>query len=196
MATTFATLDLFAAQATPNPITGLESFADRHLEPFFGYRRAAEGDHEELDAWSRRHLDTLVALEALWPAATAGDTLLHSDVRADNLLFTANGRVIVVDWPHGCVGAAWVDKACLLPSVGLDGGPSPMQVERVLQPFATVDPNAVNSLIAAFAGYFTHRGAQSDPIGIPHLRAFQRAQASVTRAWLADRLGLDAPLGA
>ncbi len=190
---TFTTLDRVATRATPSPIKDLESFADRHHEPFSGYRRAAEGDSALLDDWSRRHLDTLVGLEAQWPAATTGHTLLHSDVRADNLLFTAGGDVILVDWPHGCVGAAWVDKAGLLPSVGLDGGPSPIEVENALRPFAAVDADAVNSFVAALAGYFTFRGAQSDPIGIPHLRGFQRAQGRVTRVWLADRLRLGRP---
>ena len=193
LATTFAALDVIAERATPSPISELASFADRHLEPFSGYHRAAEGDHALLDEWSRRHLDRLVALESQWPAATAGETLLHSDVRADNLLLTSEGKVILVDWPHACVGAAWVDKVWLLPSVGLDGGPSPTEVEHALRPFSTVDADAVNSVVTALAGYFTYRGAQVDPVGIPHLRAFQRAQGRVARKWLAERLRIDPP---
>lgn len=38
--------------------------------------------------WARRHLDRLVTLEQTWPAAAAGRTLLHLDLRADSLLLT------------------------------------------------------------------------------------------------------------
>jgi hypothetical protein len=37
-------------------------------------------------------------LEAGWSQAAAGTTLLHGDLRADNLLLTP-GRVMLVDWP-------------------------------------------------------------------------------------------------
>ncbi len=57
-----------------------------------------------LDGWSARHLDRLARLEAEAPAAAVGDTLLHLDLRADNLLLTRD-RVVVVDWPHARVGA-------------------------------------------------------------------------------------------
>ena len=58
-----------------------------------------------LDGWSERNLAALAALEAEAPAAAAGDTLLHLDLRADNLLLTPE-RVLVVDWPHARVGAS------------------------------------------------------------------------------------------
>ncbi len=57
-----------------------------------------------LDGWSARHLDRLAELEAGASAAADGDTLLHLDLRADNLLLTPD-RVVVVDWPHARVGA-------------------------------------------------------------------------------------------
>ena len=34
-------------------------------------------------------------------------------------------RVVAVDWPWACVGAAWVDLLLLLPSVTMQGGPDP-----------------------------------------------------------------------
>lgn len=73
-----------------------------------GWRWLQEQRPAALDDWSSRHLDVLAALEAVAAEAVAGDTLLHLDVRADNLLLTPE-RVFVVDWPHACVGAAWVD---------------------------------------------------------------------------------------
>ncbi|GGK43382.1 hypothetical protein GCM10008955_41430 [Deinococcus malanensis] len=81
-----------------------------------------------LDAWSARHLGALVTLEAHAPKAVEGDTLLHFDIRADNLLMDSGGPgpgVWFVDWPHACVGASWFEVACFAPSVAMQGGPQP-----------------------------------------------------------------------
>jgi aminoglycoside phosphotransferase (APT) family kinase protein len=141
-----------------------------------------------LDGWSRRHLDALAALEARAPAAVAGDTLLHLDLRADNLLLTPE-RVFVVDWPHACVGAAWVDLVCFAPSVAMQGGPPP---EALLERYLAghpADPAAITAALAAVAGFFTSRALQPPPPGLPTLRAFQAAQGAVARRWLAHRTG-------
>jgi Ser/Thr protein kinase RdoA (MazF antagonist) len=75
-----------------------------------------------LDGWSLRHLDRLAALGAE-AAAAAGETLLHLDLRADNMLLTPDRAV--VDWPHARVGTPWVDLLFFAPSVAMQGGPPP-----------------------------------------------------------------------
>jgi Phosphotransferase enzyme family len=60
-----------------------------------GNEKADEG---RLPIGIRNRLDELVELESRWPDAVRGDTLVHLDVRADNLLLTPD-RVLVVDWP-------------------------------------------------------------------------------------------------
>jgi thiamine kinase-like enzyme len=49
-----------------------------------------------------------VAPESQWGEAWRGQTLLHADLCADNLLLTSDG-VVVVDWPYAVTGAPWVD---------------------------------------------------------------------------------------
>jgi hypothetical protein len=78
----------------------------------------------------------------------------------------------------------------MLPSIGLDGGPQPADVVRALDPFRGVDQRAVDLVLVGLTGYFTHRGCQPDPVGLPTVRPFQRAQGEVSRRWLADRLRL------
>lgn len=189
---TFKVLDDLAAATTPCPITSLPGIAEPLGSSLDGYRRLAggEGAVDRVDPWSRRHLDRLAELEGGWEPAARGDTLLHTDLRADNLLVRPDGSVVLVDWPHACIGAAWVDKVCLLPSVGLDDGPPPSVVEQRLRPFAGIDRDAVDRLVVAVAGYFTFRGGLPDPPGLPTLRAFQRAQGEVSRRWVAQRLDL------
>ena len=123
------------------------------------------------------------------PHAAAGRSLLHCDLRADNLLIRSDGTVVVVDWPFAAVGAPWVDVLFMLPSVALDGGPFPDAVIDVLDPFAAVAEDAVNRVLAAITGFFVYRGTLPDPPGLPTVRAFQRAQGAVATHWLLRRLG-------
>src|SRR5262249_20892825 len=102
---------------TPAPVP-CESAGRKFADQICGWRSLQQAPPASLDAWSRRHLDTLAALEATAPAAVAGETLLHLDVRADNLLLTPE-RVYLVDWPHACTGAAWVDLVGFAPSVAM-----------------------------------------------------------------------------
>lgn len=141
-----------------------------------------------LDAWSTRHLDRLAALETSAAAAVAGETLLHFDVRADNLLLTPE-RVLVVDWPHARVGAAWVDLICFAPSVTMQGGPPPEALLRRHPAGADAAAEPVTAALAALAGAFTYWSLQPPPPGLPTLRPFQAAQGAVARAWVAERTG-------
>lgn len=50
------------------------------------------------------------------------------------------------------------------------------------------DRQALTATICALAGYLTERSLRPPPAGIPTVRAFQAAQAQITRDWLADLL--------
>jgi aminoglycoside phosphotransferase (APT) family kinase protein len=141
-----------------------------------------------LDAWSARHLERLAALEASATEAARGDTLQHFDIRADNLLLTADG-VRVVDWPHAQIGQPWVDLVWFAPSVTMQGGPSPEDLVRRYPLVRDADPGALDAVVAGVAAYFTAGSLLPPSPGLPTLRAFQAAQAEVARAWLAERTG-------
>jgi aminoglycoside phosphotransferase (APT) family kinase protein len=141
-----------------------------------------------LDSWSARHLEALVELEAAAPTAVEGETLLHFDVRADNILLTPE-QVWFVDWPHARIGAAWVDVVSFAPSVRMQGGPPPEAIISRHTACQSVDPAAITAAIVAVAGFFTYGALQPPPPGLPTLRAFQAAQGAVAREWVAQRTG-------
>jgi len=172
----------------PDSLRGLPSAAESLRTEFGAWRRAADApDAAVLDEWSGAHLDHLVALESRWAELVAGDALVHLDIRSDNVLIEPGGRVVLVDWNHACIGAPWLDRLVMLPALALETGHDP----DVLIDALGVDPHhdAVDTLMAALAGYFVERGSRPDPPGLPTVRAFQRAQAEVTLGWLRTRLG-------
>lgn len=143
---------------------------------------------EGLDAWSIRNIDRLVALDERAYEAIDGESLIHIDLRADNMLITDRG-VMIVDWPHARIGAPWVDMLGMAPSVALQGGPQPDEFLFRHPAARAADPTDIDAAIAALAGYFTYQSFQAPPTGIPTVRAFQRAQGEIARAWLAKRTG-------
>jgi aminoglycoside phosphotransferase (APT) family kinase protein len=173
---------------TPSPLD-VAPVGEKMKEWLNGWQRL-RGDESGLDTWSRRHLDRLVDLEAHAAEAAAGETLLHFDLRADNILL-AGDRVVIVDWPGACIGAAWVDIVGMAPSVELEGGPDPARFFAMYPAARLADSYEVDAVLATFAGFFTYNSLQPAPIGLPTLRAFQAAQGKGARRWLAQRLDLD-----
>jgi aminoglycoside phosphotransferase (APT) family kinase protein len=141
-----------------------------------------------LPPWAVSNLNRLAELEADWPAAAAGNTLLHLDLRADNLLL-GDDQVFVVDWPHACVGAAWVDLLVMLPSVIMQGG-DPERCWRRYPAGRDVAADQVNAVLAALAGYFAVSATRPAPPELPRLREFQRAQGDAALSWLRERVAL------
>jgi aminoglycoside phosphotransferase (APT) family kinase protein len=156
------------------------------LDAFRGWRSLAEDPLPGLDGWSLRHLERLADLESGARDAAGGDRLVHFDVRADNTVLS-EGRAYLVDWPHAGVGDPFVDLAGFAPSVVMQGGPEPDELVQLSG--IQTDPEAMNAIIAAVAGLFTHRALLPPPPGLPTLRAFQDAQGIVARRWLAARTG-------
>ena len=178
-----------ALTPSPLPSSVVGRAADSGVIVGRWWQRLRDEPPPGLGAWSSRHLDALARLESYAPRAVEGTTLLHFDLRADNLMLAAD-RVLVVDWPHARVGAAWLDAVGLAPSIAMQGGPSPGEVLSRFPSARAADADDVTVAVAAVAGYFTYGALQPPPPGLPTLRAFQAAQGVHARAWLADRTGL------
>ncbi|GAA3344661.1 hypothetical protein GCM10020358_48810 [Amorphoplanes nipponensis] len=181
IAATVRALRELAAALTPSPLSGVPTAAEQLAPSFGGWARLAADPPPGLDPWVVTHLDDLRAAADRGLAAVAtGATLAHCDVRADNLLVRPDGSVVVVDWPYGCVGPAWLDTVLLAMNVLVHGGPG----DALL---AGVDRRTATDVIAAFTGDFLERSRHPSP-GIPHVRAFQRAHAEAVLPWLRRRL--------
>ena len=184
-----AALHALADGLTPSPVS-LEPASEWLARMFGGWRRIADdaADSAGIPATVRARLEDLVELESRWPESVGGDTLVHLDVRADNLLLTPE-RVLLVDWPWAAVGAPWLDLVAMLPSVAMQGGPDPDHLWRAHPLGRQVDDDRVDAFIAALAGLFVRAALLPPAPGIPTLRAFQHGQGEQALAWLARRRG-------
>lgn len=110
-------LDALQASATPCPIPSVPSVRESLGPDMLGFDHVAEDPPAHLDPWLTERLDELRAAARRGIDALDGDTLCHSDVRSDNLLFTPRGDVSIVDWAYASRGSRCSDALQLLSSV-------------------------------------------------------------------------------
>ncbi|HVC39034.1 MAG TPA: aminoglycoside phosphotransferase family protein [Candidatus Dormibacteraeota bacterium] len=184
-----AAIERFQARFTPCPVPGLPTVAERHRDVFNGWARLLDDPEAELPDWARRNLLKLAERERGCDLVLAGDTLLHCDLRADNLLFDRSGDVVFLDWPSASRGIAWFDPLVMAPSVAMQAGPDPEWVVEHHAGARDGDPEQITTLVVAMAGYFVQRSLQPAPPGLPTLRRFQAAQGVAAVNWAAARTG-------
>ncbi len=134
------------------------------------------------------HLEEAAALAARYAEVVAGTTLVHADVRDDNLLVRPDGGALMCDWSRPVVGAAWLDTVFLLVGPRGDG----LDVDSLLaeRPLTRDVPGEhVDIVLALLAGYLSRQSDQPVPPSSPYLRAVQRWQAMVVWDWLCERRG-------
>ncbi len=134
------------------------------------------------------HVDEAATLAARFPDVSVGATVVHTDIRDDNLLLAADGRTLLCDWNWPVVGAAWLDTVLLMIGPRGDG----LDVEAVLAGAALtedVPAESIDVAIALVTGYFLLSATQPVPPTSPYVRDAQRWQGVVCWTWLAERRG-------
>ena len=170
---------------TPNPVPGLQPLHTSSAPVFAGWERVAAHPPSDLDRLQRTQLDDLIQLAAVGLQSLPGSSLVHGDIRADNLIRRLDGTVAVVDWPWACVGAPWFDRLLLCINIDLYGGHDPEHLTP--QYLSDVDPDQITAVLAGLCGYFVDIARRPPDLGLPTVRAFQQAQAHSTWRWLQRR---------
>ncbi|MBT2531065.1 aminoglycoside phosphotransferase family protein [Arthrobacter sp. ISL-48] len=158
-------------------------------EAFQGWTRIRESTPDDCDPWILANLDTLEQLAGSGLRDLAGESLVHTDIRADNLLITADNEAILVDWPWATVGAPWVDAVTVLVNVRVFN--PAFDVDAMLDShavFTTATPENVDRFLSGLAAYFMDAARQPPPPGLPTVRAFQQRQGEAVIHWLRERL--------
>lgn len=133
-------------------------------------------------------LAALAALEARLPTYADVPSLIHCDLRLDNVLLDRAGRAWMCDWTWLCHGPAWFDLAGLLVTAYASG----LDADRIFSAHpaaAGAPPDALEVSLAALSGHLL-TGADTDPFTASrHLRQHQRWSGSMALRWLGERRG-------
>jgi phosphotransferase family enzyme len=176
-----------AERLTPSPIAG-RPIATLDEDGFRGWRTLAAdpASAAPLGPAVCARLDELAAIEEGWVAAAEGRSLVHADLRADNILLTPH-EVVFVDWPHARIGAAWLDLLFLLPSAAATGT-DPEKAWAAYRPARAADQDAVTAVLVALTGFFLHQSVLPPPPNVERVRQFQRVQGEAALRWVDARI--------
>jgi hypothetical protein len=156
---------------------------------FQGWDRLRDDPDESLYPWAVSNFEALAELSEEASSSVVGNSLVHTDLRADNLLLTKDGNVTVVDWPWAAIGAPWFDALTILIDARVyDPGYDVESVVAQHPLFASATSQELNTVIAGLAGYFLDAARQDAPQGIPTLRSFQKQEGDAALNWLKERL--------
>jgi Phosphotransferase enzyme family len=176
----FEALEAVASIAAPPDLPRL---AEREETPWQRIAREPElvlGLGVCSESWLQRALPALLDAEARVPLS--GDRLVHHDVWAENLCFTARGAVLV-DWAEARIGNPAIDVAFALLSLQVEVAVTPqIEDEPALAAFVT-------GVIAAEAAAPLPTWTASDST----LRADQLDDLRVALRWVAAQLALPPP---
>jgi aminoglycoside phosphotransferase (APT) family kinase protein len=143
---------------------------------------------EAIDRDFPTHAGELRELVAAFGDLCAGDTLVHADLRDDNMIIDRSGRAWICDWNFPLLGRPFVDLVTLLISVRGDG----LDADRLLRNSSLVTPHdasAIDSFLADLMLYYRIASRRPGPDSSPHLRDHQRWNGRVIAGWLAERRG-------
>ncbi|MFF5077692.1 hypothetical protein ACFY36_11610 [Actinoplanes sp. NPDC000266] len=150
---------------------------------FDGWERLLKLGDSDSDGDGDPHVRPAAAMVAGWEQWTAGDALVHRDIRVDN---TARGReAILLDWAYASAGAPWIDLAQLAADVvasGHEAGPR-AAVDRAHRLLRTLPPEA-SRFVVGLAGMWRFRAATIPDVVLP-IAAWRRARALALRPLVA-----------
>jgi hypothetical protein len=170
---------------------GLPTLHDRFDGLFGAWGRLATdgavgGAADGIDPWCAGRLDDLAALEARWPEAVTGDALVHGDLRLRHVLTGRRGTWLV-DWSRAAAGCGWFDLLCLLVDACAHGAGDVDAVFRAHPLGAPADGDAVDSVLAALAGWLTERASTPAFQSSPGQRVSEAGRAAAATRWLRQR---------
>jgi aminoglycoside phosphotransferase (APT) family kinase protein len=175
------TLEACATALTPPPVGLVLDTMEHELADFPNAWEVLRTSLPDL-----AHLEEAAELALQMPRVIGGATLVHTDVRDDNLLLGMGGEGWLCDWNWPAVGADWIDTVCLLIQAFGDG----IDCEQIIAERALtrdVPREHIDVLLAVIAGYFFRQRALPVPATSPWLRAHQSWMAEATWAWLSQR---------
>jgi hypothetical protein len=135
------------------------------------------------DPWEAAYAGPAADAVAGWERWTAGDALVHRDIRLDNTTVdTRRASAVLLDWAYAAAGAPWIDLAQLAADVVGTGHADGRQAatDRAYRLLRTLPPEA-SRFVIGLAGMWCIRAATVPDTVMPRISAWRRARAAALR---------------
>jgi hypothetical protein len=149
---------------------------------------AGEADPIRVPPALQDRIDELAEIESGIDEAMEADSVMHFDLRPDNMIVGAD-RAWICDWNWVQVHATWFDTACFLVAAHGDGHDADA-LFWAHPTAAGLAPDQLDTGLASITGYYLSRSVEPPfPDVSPHMRAHQRWSGLAAADWLARRRG-------
>jgi aminoglycoside phosphotransferase (APT) family kinase protein len=148
------------------------------------------------DDWEAAYAGPAAEVVAGWDRWTAGDALVHRDLRLDNTAVdTGRGSAVLLDWAYAAAGAPWIDLAQLAADVIATGHVRGRRAatDRAYRLLRTLPPEA-SRYVVGLAGMWSIRAATVPDTFNPSISTWRRARSAALRP-LVTRLIADLRAG-
>jgi hypothetical protein len=136
----------------------------------------------------RGRVDELAEIEKDIEAVLTADSVMHFDLRPDNMIVGAD-RAWICDWNWVGVHSTWFDTACFLVAAHGDGHDADA-LFRAHPTAAGVTADQLDTGLASIAGYYLSRSVEPPfADASPYMRAHQSWSGLAAADWLAQRRG-------
>ncbi len=158
----------------------LPPVAERIVD-FDGWQRVLDAGPG--DEWAAVHAGPAAGVVAGWERWTAGNGLVHRDMRLDNTTVGTGGRTaMLLDWAYAAAGVPWIDLAQLAADVVATGhvlGPD-VATDRAYRLLRTLPPEA-SRFVVGLAGMWCIRAAAVPDAVVPGIAGWRRARSVALR---------------
>ena len=183
-----AAADAVASSASHAAPAALAPIVDRlpGLDGWGDLAERARAGERVLEPWEAARIDRLVAMSDGWRRWSAGDRLVHLDIRCEHLVH--DDRMWLVDWASAGAGAGWVDGALLAFDVVGSGhvGGSRVAVDMASGMLRRM-PFEASRFAVALAGVLRHSSLMPRSGAVPTFREWEQDRAAALRP-LVERL--------
>jgi aminoglycoside phosphotransferase (APT) family kinase protein len=135
------------------------------------------------DDWEAAHAGPAAEVVAGWRHWTAGDALVHRDIRLDNTAVDAQrGSAVLFDWAYAAAGAPWIDLAQLAADVVATGHVLGQQAatDRAHRLLRTL-PVEASRFVVGLTGMWSIRAATIPDTVMPNISTWRRARSAALR---------------
>ncbi|MEY9954163.1 phosphotransferase [Leifsonia sp. EB34] len=182
-----AVLDAVAQSPVWPSLDGV-AHAEALLGPAFAvWPRLVHEHRDAVPVWALPLAGRFDEAAAAAASLTAGDRVVHLDLRGDNVLIDRTGRARLLDWAWGAAGAPWIDALTMLLDARRLGSPDADALLAEHPAFDGVAAATIDGALAGLAGLFLNSSLDPAPPLMPELRPFQAEEAEAAFRWLWDR---------
>jgi hypothetical protein len=135
------------------------------------------------DDWEAAYAEPAAEVVAGWERWTAGEVLVHRDIRLDNTTVEAQGTsAVLLDWAYAAAGAPWIDLAQMAADVVATGHVLGQQAatDRAYRLLRTL-PAEASRFVVGLAGMWCIRAATVPDTVMPSISIWRRARSAALR---------------